>query len=161
MGDMTGIYTLEYATQSDYEQGSSAIDADYSLIELGLKISGVTAKLGYEILGSDSFSSFETPLATKHAFNGWTDQFLNTPPNGLKDLYLTVGGKVQGIKLLGVYHDFKADSGGASYGNEIGFLAAKKFGKHYSAGLKYASFSSDSTSYVDTDKIWIWGGIKF
>lgn len=160
MGDVTGLYTLEYASQSDYKNGSSLIDADYYLIELGAKFSGVTAKLGYEVLGEDSFSGFETPLATKHAFNGWTDQFLGTPTTGIQDLYVLATTDVAGVKLLGVYHDYEADTGGADYGDEWGLLASKKFGKHYSAGIKYSSYDAD-TFGVDTDKLWLWGGLTF
>lgn len=154
------LYTAEYAKQSDYKDGDSDIDADYTFLEGGVSMSGVTAKVGYEVLGEDDFSGFETPLATKHAFNGWTDTFLNTPANGLEDIYVLATTKVAGVKLLGVYHDFSADKGGADYGDEWGFLAAKKFGKHYGAGLKYASYDADSFG-VDTDKLWLWGSFNF
>lgn len=162
--DMSGAklkYTAEYATQSDYKSGSPLIDADYMLLELGATVSGITGAVGYEVLEGDGFSGFETPLATKHAFNGWADQFLGTPATGLEDFYIKVGGKVAGIKLLAVYHEYEPETGGGGdYGDEINLLAAKKFGKHYSAGIKYASYDADTFS-VDTDKLWIWGGFKF
>jgi len=157
------LYAAELAQQSDYEDGNSNIDADYRLFELGVSAGGITGKVGYELLGADTAYSFETPLATKHAFNGWADIFLNTPDGqGLEDVYVLVTGNVAGVKLVGVYHDFSADSGGADFGTEFDLLATKKFGKHYSAGIKYASFDADSaSSYVDTDKFWLWGGVSF
>ncbi len=154
------LYRAEYARQSDYADGNNAIDADYYHFILGGTAKGISVKFGYELLGADSFSGFETPLATKHAFNGWADIFLNTPVDGLQDRYLSVGGKFKGFKLLGVYHDFRADKGGADYGSEIDLLAIKKFTKHYSAGIKYARYNADDFS-VDNDKFWLWAELKF
>ena len=162
--DLTGnfklLYTLEYAQQSDYEDGESRIDADYTLVELGGKISGVTAKIGLETLSGDGEYGFSTPLATLHAFNGWADQFLGTPVDGLEDLYVSVGGKVGGVKLLAVYHEYSADNGGEDYGSEYGLLAARKFGKHYTLLAKYASYSADEHN-ADVDKLWLSGQLKF
>ena len=83
-------YSVEYATQSS-ESGVTSYDADYLLAEVGTKFSGIGLKLGYELLGSDDGNyGFSTPLATLHKFNGWSDQFLNTPKEGLQDLYRSV-----------------------------------------------------------------------
>ncbi|RRQ21301.1 hypothetical protein [Thiohalobacter thiocyanaticus] len=127
---------------------------------LGATAGGITGKVGYEVLGGDNFSGFETPLATKHAFNGWADVFLNTPAAGLQDTYVQVGGMLMGTKLLAVYHDYQADQGGADYGTELNLLAARSFGKHYSAGIKYADYDADGFA-VDTEKFWVWGQISF
>lgn len=154
------LYAAEYAKQSDYKDGNTAIDADYNLLEIGVETQGVTARFGYELLGADNYSGFETPLATKHAFNGWADKFLATPTTGLEDVYVSLGGAVAGIKLLAVYHDYAADEGGADYGTEWDLLAVKKFGKHYTLGTKYASYNADSFA-TDTDKFWVWGEVSF
>jgi hypothetical protein len=153
--DNTLLYTAEFASQS-----TDTNDASYTLLEGGLQYSGITTKLGYEVLGSDNGAyGFQTPLATKHAFNGWSDEFLATPAAGLQDVMLSVGGKLSGIKLLGVYHDFSSDEGSTDYGTEVDLLAAKKFGNRYTVGLKYASYSAD-TWKTDTDKLWLWGELK-
>lgn len=158
-------YTAEFATQ-DSDSGAASYDADYLFLEGGTKIGPVTAKLGYEVLGSDDGAyGFSTPLATLHKFNGWTDQFLGTPGVGLEDLYLSVSGKVAGGKLALIYHDFSADdsAGADDLGDEIDLLYAKKFGKNYSAGIKYGAYSAGDASFgkVDTDKLWIWGSASF
>ncbi|WJW76169.1 alginate export family protein [Thiohalobacter sp. IOR34] len=161
--DMDGwslLYTAEYAQQSDYKDGDNGIDGDYQLFELGAKVSGITAKVSYELLGADNYSGFETPIATKHAFNGWADKFLNTPADGLKDVFVTVGGSLAGVKLKAVYHDFSSDRGSTDYGTEWDLLAAKKFGKHYSVGAKYANYDADNY-LTDTSKFWLWGSLKF
>jgi len=154
------LYSAEYATQSDYKDGAATIDADYLLGELGASLNGITTKLSYEVLGGDGTYGFSTPLATKHAFNGWSDQFLATPADGLTDFYITISGKVTGAKWMLVYHDFSSDQGSTDYGTETDFLLAKKFGKNYSALLKYASYSADAWK-VDTDKLWLQGQVKF
>ena len=155
-------FNLEYATQSDYKDGNSDIDADYYLVEVIGKVSTFNLKLGYEVLGGDDFSGFETPLATKHAFNGWADAFLlDTPEDGLADFYLSASTKVAGAKLMAVYHDYSAETGSDDYGSEINLLAVKKYGKNYTALLKYASYSAGDDRGTDTDKLWLMGQMKF
>lgn len=154
------LYRAEYAKQSDYDDGNNGIDGDYLHLLVGVAAGGITAKAGYEVLGGDDFGGFETPLATKHAWNGWADIFLNTPVDGLQDAYFLLTGKVMGTKLLAVYHDFQADNGSADYGTEINLLAARKFGKNYTAGIKYANYDADDFA-VDTEKFWLWGQLKF
>ncbi len=159
------LYTAEYAaqTQNSGADGAKDEDATYSLIEAGIKVSGITLVAGNELLAGDGTTSFSTPLATKHAFNGWTDQFLGTPAQGLSDTYAKVVTKVAGIKLLAMYHDFSTDKDGDDLGSEINLLAAKKFDKNFSAGIKYAQYSAgdDAFAYVDTDKLWVWAEAKF
>ena len=106
---------------------------------------------------------FATPLATLHNFNGWADVFLGTPTDGLTDMYASVSGKLGGGKWMVAYHEFDADEGSADYGDELDISFAKSFGKHYSAGVKYAAYSAGdaSTGKVDTDKVWLWLGAKF
>jgi len=153
-------YTLEYAAVEDDIFGTDN-DADYMLGELGVTVSGITGKFGYEVLGSDDGTyGFQTPLATKHAFNGWADVFLGTPVDGLQDMYVSIGGKFAGVKLAAIYHDFSSDEGSTDYGTELDLVAAKKFTKNYSAGIKLASYSADNYK-SDTDKVWIWGQLKF
>lgn len=155
-------YYLEYATQSDYADGAPAIDADYTLIELGYKLGPVALKAAQETLGGDGTYAFTTPLATLHAFNGWADMFLATPLTGLVDAYVDAGATVGGFGVKAVYHDFSSDRGGVDFGTEIDLLLSRKFSPAYSGGLKFASFSSDSAPvYVDTDKIWLFFQANF
>ena len=157
------IYNAEFASQS-FEKGADDYDADYMMLEGGAVISGITAKLGYEVLGSDDAKyGFATPLATLHKFNGWADQFLGTPAEGLVDVNVSVSGKLAGGKWAVVYHDYSADEDTATVddlGDEINISYAKKFGKIYNAGVKYASYSAGDIK-VDTDKLWVWVGASF
>ena len=171
--DFTFLYAIEYADQSDYEEGASSIDAEYLLLEPGMVLAGITLKLGYERLGGDGTYGFQTPLATLHAFNGWADQFLVTPDEGLEDVYLSVGGKAKDLNLLGVYHEFSADEGSEDYGSELDFRITWKFNDIYTLGGKLAFYDTDaSTTFgpcvgpgaaplcADTDKIWFWVQVK-
>lgn len=161
-GDMSVLYNAQYAQMSDYADNDSGKSPNYYGIELGAKTAMVTVKLGHEVLGTDDGMSFQTPLATKHKFNGWADMWLTTPADGLVDTYLTAGGDVQGVNLLATYHMFSSDKGSDDYGSEIDLQATKKFGKNYSAGLKYAGYTQgDLKSKSDTSKVWIWGGLTF
>lgn len=152
------LYALEYAKQDDYRRGASTIDADYQLIELGAEVSGISARLGREVLGRDG-SAFSTPLATAHAFNGWADIFLNTPANGLQDRYLKLGGAAMGTTLQAAYHRFDADRGNADYGSEINLMASRPFGK-VNLMAKYARYSADDFAF-DTEKVWLMAQAAF
>lgn len=162
-GDTNFSYAVEYATQSN-EIGTNEFDADYLFAELGVNLSMLTAKIGYEVLGSDSGSyGFSTPLATLHKFNGWSDQFLGTPSQGLKDLIFTISGKAGGGSWIAAYHDFSADDASDAVddlGNEINLQYVKKFADHYTGGIKYATYSGEGAR-VDADKVWLWVGVKF
>lgn len=168
-GDVKFLYAAEFATQ-EITVGEAEFDTEYTFLEAGVAVSGVTVKLGYEVLGSDDgMASFTTPLATLHKFNGWGDIFLGgtfnpvAMPNGLEDLYVSVGGKVAGTKLAAIYHDFSANEGSTDYGSELDLVAAKKFGKHYNAGVKYSMYSDDGFTGAagDIDKLWVWVGASF
>lgn len=161
--ELKALYTLEYAYQEN-ESGGNTLETNYMLVEGGLVFSGITAKLGYEVLGSDDGNKgFATPLATLHKFNGWADQFLGTPDQGLTDLYVSFAGKLAGGKWMLAYHDFNADDASDTVddlGSELNLSYAKGFGKNYSAGIKYAAYSAGDIK-VDADKVWFWLGAKF
>jgi len=164
MNDTKIIYTAEYARQSLKDNTGMDYSMDYLFLEAGAVINMITAKFGYEILGSDDGQQgFFTPLATVHKFNGWADLFiLSTPTGGLKDMYLSVNTKLKFGNITASYHDFSADddsSGVDDYGSELDLAYSLKFGKIYNAGIKYANYNSEGLG-VDTNKLWIWFGFK-
>ena len=127
-------------------------------------------KFAYEVLGSDNGqASFTTPLATLHKFNGWADVFVASTftatalPLGLVDTSVSISGKigsqVPGVKWSAVFHTYDSDQGSVDYGSELDLVASVKFNKHYSGGIKYASYNADNFS-VDTDKFWLWVGLS-
>ena len=166
LGKQQMSYNLEYATQNS-DTSTTSYSADYLSAELSSQFSGVGLKLGYELLGSDNgMYGFSTPLATLHKFNGWSDQFLNTPKEGLADLYASISGKIGGGKWAIIYHDFSADESSVlvdDLGSEINAVYSKSFTKNYVAGIKVASYSAGdiASGKVDTDKVWVWLTAKF
>ncbi|MDE3084265.1 MAG: alginate export family protein, partial [Verrucomicrobiota bacterium] len=126
-------YRAEAATQSDARNNPVHYTARYYRGELGAVIKPFNFGLGYEVLGSDGGKKgFATPLATLHAFNGWADEFLTTPANGLRDLYVSAGVALPGgFPFKVVYHKFDSDHGSHDYGNEWDAILAHKLGKYW------------------------------
>jgi hypothetical protein len=154
-------YAASYARQSNYHRNPNVYGADYWLGELGIEAKGFKLLGGYEVLGASSgvaLTSFQTPLATLHKFNGWADKFLVTPPNGLRDAYATLGyakpklGKWTALTAQATYHDFKSDRLGQAYGNEINLLLSAKL-KRYIFTIKYADYSAKLFA-TNTKKFW-------
>ncbi|MCK9395751.1 MAG: hypothetical protein M0Q44_09195 [Methylobacter sp.] len=170
------VYTAEWGFQKNYGHGNTPYQAQRINLMGGftaynfLTFQGAVEQLD----GHGHNKTFDTPLGTNHAFQGWADVFVvNTPDNGIRDVFGTVVSTFDrgDIVLTGVYHDFSDDTGQRHYGKEWDFSALKKFGKHYSLLAKYAYYSADS-SYVtggvdksftntDTQKIWLQGNISF
>lgn len=155
-------YTLSYATQSDYGANPNRYQADYYLAEGDVLVGRWSLGGGYEVLGADdgrARTSFQTPLATIHMFQGWADKFMVTPPDGIADAYARVGfthaglGPFTGIRLAAIYHDFSAERTGASYGTEWDLLAEAKV-RDIKLLAKYASYSANGFA-TDTRKFWV------
>lgn len=157
-------YVAEYAKQGDYADQPIRYDANYYTLELGYTLPADLAKgevsLGYEVLGSDGGKiGFQTLLATKHKFNGWTDMFLNTPAKGLTDLYVgaTLPVMAKG-KLVLEAHQYQSDQDSIDYGSEYGVSFAHPLPINGVKGLsglaKYSSYNAKKIG-VDTDKIWL------
>ncbi len=164
------VYTAEWGHQSDYGHGPTTYDADRINLMGGLSAYGVIFQGAMEQLdGSGLNKTFDTPLGTNHAFQGWADLFLVTPSNGIRDVFGTVMVPFQrgDIVVTGVYHDFSDDTGRFDYGSEWDFQAVKKFGKHYSVMAKFANYNAGANDPLggfkatDTQKIWIQGNVNF
>lgn len=148
-------YRLEYANQTDVNNPND-ISADYIRADLGLTVSKVSFGIGYEVLGgSPEDGQFNTPLATLHKFNGWADKFLSTPAHGLQDLYLTINAKLGSWTLVGMYHDFSADSGGFDWGTELDAAVIWTAPWKQKFSIKYADYNAKDHA-SDTKKIWLW-----
>lgn len=159
----TGItYSVAFATQSDSGDNPATIDANYYNAEIGGTLGSVQVLGGYEVLeGSASEGKFSTPLATLHKFNGWADQFLATPADGLEDLYLSLSGKFDpSFAWVVVYHDFAAESSSRNFGSEIDaqITYGTKWGQSF--GLKAALYDADEHN-VDTDKLFFFTSYGF
>jgi len=157
------VYTAEWSIQSDYQNSPR----DYTVNRWNL-MGGLTAYMFTfqgameQLDGVGKNKAFQTPLGTNFAFQGWADQFLVTPDDGIRDVFGTVTTSLDRgeITLMGVFHQFYDDTGNIHYGKEWDFRAVKKFGKHYSLLAQYAYYEADQFS-TDTQKIWVQGNINF
>lgn len=106
-----------------------------------------SVSLGYEYLGADAGTSFKTPMATAHAFNGYSDALVGArvggTPEGIGDIYACYEVKLP-WQITGqvAYHFFGADDLSASYGQEIDIVAIKDFDKHFKAIAKLAFYDA-------------------
>lgn len=159
--------TLEFAQQQDYADAPDTADAQYTLIEAGVALPRINAKLGYEVLGSnDGLYGFQTPLATLHIFQGWADQFPVTPVTGVEDRYLQVGAALAKFAWIARWHQFSADEGGADYGSELDLQVTRPVIEALTLGLKYAAYDADEFPAVegvafDTAKFWAFAEYQF
>jgi hypothetical protein len=152
------LYQLEYANQEDYGDNPVDYEADYYLVEAGLALpAAITLNVGQEMLEGEAGvpgQAFRTPLATLHKFQGWADMFLTTPDAGIQDSYAGASIVLAGITALATWHDFEAEDGGASFGDELDVSLTRKFGQYVTGMLKYADYSEDGFA-VDTRKFWV------
>ena len=156
--DVDILYTGEYAKQDDIADNPINVDQDYYLAEVGVQASGFTVKLANEHLGgSVGDGAFSTPLATLHAFNGFADVFLNTPPTGLEDRYLSVAKDFAGVKAMARYHMFESDSANIDYGTELDLNLLYPLNDHMTVGVRYANFDADREGgFSDVEKVMAW-----
>lgn len=164
------VYTAEWGHQEDYGHGPTKYSVDRLNLMGGLTAYNLTFQGAIEQLdGKGLNKTFDTPLGTNHAFQGWADIFLVTPRNGIRDVFGTMISTFDRgeVILTGTYHNFTDDTGQLKYGDEWNFSALKKFGKHYSVLAKYAYYSADNYNAADTftntdtQKIWLQGNISF
>jgi hypothetical protein len=159
IGSITALYTLSYAAQEDAGRNPASIGEHSYTLEGGLKIAKVTTSLGYEVLSGNGTVSFQTPLATLHAFQGWADKFLVTPVNGIENPYLKLAyetqpaGPFKSLAALAVLHEFNANSGAARYGDELDLQLVART-ERLTFTLKYATYEADEL-LTDTDKFWL------
>ncbi len=160
--DIKLLYEAEYASQSDYQDNPETFSADYYNFSGGILVpakdsvfTNMTAKIGYEVYGSDNNVSFQTPLGANHKYNGWADLFGKTKPGtGLRDFHGSLSSNIAGIQVDLVYHDFQADAGGSDYGTEFDIKLNYKFSKNYSALVSYATYNADEFK-TNTEKFWL------
>jgi hypothetical protein len=155
-------YTLSYASQWDWHRNPNNYRADYWLGDIGVEFGPAKLGMGHERLGAVEglpFTSFQTPLATLHKFQGWADKFLTTPPNGIRDWYGGAGygwKKIAGLDAINTtlaYHHFKSDRLGLHYGNEWDVMLSVKKSR-WTATAKLAAYDADELA-TDTRKLWL------
>ncbi|MDR6625248.1 alginate export family protein [Caulobacter segnis] len=161
-----GLYQLAYnatwARQSDYHHNTPDFSLDYFGADLAATFDIYTAKVSYESLEGDGTRGFTTPLATVHAFNGWSDAFVSPGGNksfvdGLEDLNVALNVKPRfratyffNTDLVARYHAFDDQRTGADLGHEWDLQFTAAITTKLSVQLKYADFQRAKTVPVGT-----------
>ena len=156
-------FAFSYATQDDYKSNPVNYSADYWQAEAGISYGPHTIKVGREVLeghATRAGAAFRTPLATLHAFQGWVDKFLTTPPQGVEDTYVGFMTKVGPANCQVFWHDYQAEAVNRDYGTEwnasVGFIFAKRYELLFKAGRYNADgFGTDAT------KVWVMATATF
>lgn len=157
---------LEAARQREHGRNPVRFSHDYWLVEPALAAGPLTVRAGWEHLGGDGGRAVQMPLATLHAFNGWTDRFLVTPAAGLEDVYVAVAGKASAgrgasaIEWMVAAHEFRSDIGGVRYGDELGASVTMPIANVLRATAKIAHFRADAYP-ADATNVWLqfeWNG---
>lgn len=153
--DYSGSWGNTSAHLAVANQSFEQFDANYIAADISQKFAKATVTLGYEQLGSDDgLFAFQTPLATGHKFQGFADKFLNTPANGIEDMYLKLATSISGVKLALWYHDFSSQEGSIDYGTEWNLVANYKIHPTTTLSFKFADYNADNFA-TDTTKFWL------
>jgi len=188
------LYRAEYAEQETerLQNPNIKFETEYALGEFGVVWTfgggayALTPMIGNEILGADDSNrvsstsntglyAFQTPYATKHAFNGWVDQFLVTPDQGLNDKYVSLGFDLNAwtTKILIQYHEYESDVESGPLGKELdmgeesGVQILKTLGPNWTLGAKYGDYKQPSQEFTtgntrrNADKVWLWAELNF
>jgi hypothetical protein len=181
--DWKGLYTVEYAKQSDYRDGDSRIDAHYYKVGGGAAYGNFSLRMDQELLSSnDGKYAFQTPFGTNHLFQGWVDKFLTTPLEGIKDTFITASYKYGDFAFFADYHIFDSDedfrtigsgtvANGDRYGKEWNAAVTYNYNKNLMGKIEYGKYTEDDHYSLlggaatdananrgrirDTEKLWL------
>jgi len=177
--DWKGLYTAEYAKQTDYQDGDSRIDAHYYKLGGGAAYGNFSLRVDQELLSSNNGRyAFQTPFGTNHLFQGWVDKFLVTPLEGIQDSFITAAYRYGDFAFFADYHVLKSDKDfntvgggfGDKFGTEWNTAVTYNYSKNIMGKIEYGRFSEDDRYALlpaadtvvgnrgrirDTEKLWL------
>lgn len=152
-------YSASYAHQDPYADNTLRFSDDYYAGKLTATYARLSAGGGVEVMGGDGRKGFTTPLATLHKFDGWADEFLTTPPEGIEDRYGTLGwvlpaiGFFRRLAATAVYHDFRSARLGIHYGTETDVQLLGAWGP-LTGIIAFADYTRDRFA-TNAQKLWV------
>lgn len=155
-------YKISYARQADWRRNPNDYAASFYLLDTGLELGKVKLGGGVEVAGASNggaLTSFQYPLGSGFRYRGWAGKLNPTPPDGLRDLYTSIGyarpvwGPFKAVTLQAVYHRFDSDRLVRHYGDELDLLASGKLGR-YTLSARYAGYDADLFA-TRTRKVWL------
>lgn len=134
---------IELAVQK--QQESSVDDwVGYSLFEFGARYRSVQLSLKQERLNGKNGVAFITPLATLHKFQGWTDQFLNTPSDGLSDQQIRLQWRNRPVTIDLRFHRYQSINNKTQIGDESNIDIIYSPSREHELRLRYADFKAEA-----------------
>jgi hypothetical protein len=124
------VYATTWARETNYANQPSRFSLDFWQASLAATYRIATAGIDYEQLDGNGVQGFFTPIATTHAFQGWSDAFAadsgnKTEPDGIRDINFTAAFSpdwratfLRHPQMLVRYYDFHAQLTGAYIANE-------------------------------------------
>ncbi len=168
--DLGGSWTGGYSRQTEHGDNPSDFSLAYWELEGRLSAGGMTASAGLEVLEGDGERGFATPLATLHAFQGFADRFLTTPPEGVRDLHGRLAYRWTDVSRLGTvrvaaaYHSYraeKADSAGdrRDLGREYNLTLTAQPRPRVNLSVEFADYAAGhrmaGSQEADRTKLWV------
>lgn len=159
-GEWAAQYTLEAAEQAPHGPNPAQFSHQYYRASLTAARPGASYQIRYERLGGDGATAFQTPLATLHAFQGWADVFLTTPPEGLDDYSLQARWTLPApgerrAQLALAAHEFRGGGGAGRFGREFNAMVRIGLGQGWDMELKAAHFYGRGSRFADREKFWV------
>ncbi len=168
-GTWSLLYTAEYAKQVSDAGGSALIDAEYQRLGLGVAASGWSVRMDQELRSSNGGRyAFQTPFGTNHLFQGWAEQFLVTPREGVRDRFITFSARpLPALALAAEYHRLSSDvpfqtadlGYGSHYGNEWDLAATWTLSPRRWMRVELADFREADVlrtgRKADTRRVWL------
>ncbi|WP_293676825.1 alginate export family protein [uncultured Phenylobacterium sp.] len=150
-------YSATWANQRDYNGNTPGYSLDYWGGDVAGTFDIWTARIAFESLEGNGVRGFTTPLATTHAFQGWSDAFVQPAGgnkgfvDGIEDLNFTLNVRPRfrwaylfNIDVLVRYHDFNNQRTGAGLGREWNAQVQAALNPKLSAAIKYADFERNT-----------------
>lgn len=146
------LANIELALQ---QQENSPVDdwLTYSMFEIGARYKSFQLSVRQERLNEKDGTAFITPLATLHKFNGWTDQFLHTPAEGLLDHRVRLQWKKRPITIDFRYHQYSTSKNAAPIGSEINVDFIYSLHRKHEIRVRYADFNAESDQQIVLNSI--------
>jgi hypothetical protein len=146
---------IEAAAQKRTEIPDAKI-LPYYLTDIGLNISAYEVSARYETLAAKNNIPFITPLGSLHDFQGWADEFLATPTQGIKDASLRFLWRAAPFKIDTRYHAFFGYEDNNKLGKELDIDFVYKPTRKHTLSLRFAYFMPASQSNeTNTKKIFM------
>ncbi len=159
-GDLGLFWEVGYARQT-----SMGASPEFLRAAISANISDFTLAAKFEELGSDDGIAFQTPLATLHKFQGPTDIFLTTPPDGIRDFEGRASWRIGSIgparasRISVQYNRYEAANGGGNYGDEWSAqIATTLVSTRFS--IEVAHYNAEGFA-ADTTRFWLTASRQF